>query len=118
VVLCPDVVSYIDSRFDCRNLLQRSVIHHGAGREASSAIISAPHSGRNDRNGMLRSCGVVAMAGVSRAALPYDWTLPAWSQSKSIAVTKLPTFLPSRGNALLQHRSVTEFPFLLIRSDQ
>jgi hypothetical protein len=54
VVLCPDVVAYIDSRFDCCDLLQRSVIHYGAERKASSAIISTPHSGRNDRNGMLR----------------------------------------------------------------
>ena len=46
VVPCPDVVSYIDSHFDCRNLLQRSVIHHGAEREASSTIISAARSGR------------------------------------------------------------------------
>jgi len=54
VVLCPDVVLYIDSRFDCCDLLQRSVIHYGAERGASSAITSTPHSGRNDRNGMLR----------------------------------------------------------------
>jgi hypothetical protein len=54
VVLCPDVAPYIDSRFDCCDLLQRSVIHYGAERKASSAIISIPHSGRNDRNGMLR----------------------------------------------------------------
>jgi hypothetical protein len=54
VVLCPDVAPYIDSRFDCCDLLQRSVIHYGAERKASSAIISIPHSGRNDRSGMLR----------------------------------------------------------------
>jgi hypothetical protein len=54
VVLCPDVAPNIDSRFGCCNLLQRSVIHDGAERKASSAIISTPHSGRNDRNGMLR----------------------------------------------------------------
>ena len=45
MVPCPDVVSCIDSRFDCRNLLQRSVIHHGAEREASSAVISTPIQG-------------------------------------------------------------------------
>ena len=54
MVLCPDVAPNIDSRFGCCNLLQRSVIHDGAERKASSAIISTPHSGRNDRNGMLR----------------------------------------------------------------
>jgi hypothetical protein len=54
VVLCPDVAPYIDSHFDCCDLLQRSVIHYGAERKASSAIISIPYSGRNDRNGMLR----------------------------------------------------------------
>jgi hypothetical protein len=42
VVLCPDVAPYSDSRFDCRDLLQRSVIHYAAARKASSAIISAP----------------------------------------------------------------------------
>jgi hypothetical protein len=40
VVLCPDVASCMDSRFDCRDLLQRSVIHYEAERKASSAIIS------------------------------------------------------------------------------
>jgi hypothetical protein len=45
VVLCPDVAPYSDSRFDCRDLLQRSVIHYGAERKASSAIISAPIQG-------------------------------------------------------------------------
>ena len=54
MVLCPDVAPFIDSRFDCCDLLQRSVIHYGAERKASSAIISTPHSERNDRNGMLR----------------------------------------------------------------
>ena len=45
MVLCPDVAPYSDSRFDCRNLLQRSVIHYGAERKASSAIISTPIQG-------------------------------------------------------------------------
>ena len=45
MVLCPDVASCIDSRFDCRDLLQRSVIHYGAERKASSAIISTPIQG-------------------------------------------------------------------------
>jgi hypothetical protein len=49
VVLCPDVAPFIGSRFDCCDLLQRSGIHYGAERKASSAIISTPHSGRNDR---------------------------------------------------------------------
>jgi len=40
----------MDSRFDCGDLLQRSVIHYGAERKASSAIISAPIQGVNDRN--------------------------------------------------------------------
>jgi hypothetical protein len=66
VVLCPDVVPYIDSRFDCCDLLQRSVIHYGAERKASSAIISIPHSGRNDRNAMLR----VYLAALSKVEGP------------------------------------------------
>ena len=45
MVLCPDVASCMDSRFDCRDLLQRSVIHYGAERKASSAIISASIQG-------------------------------------------------------------------------
>ena len=45
MVLCPDVAPYSDSRFDCRDLLQRSVIHYGAERKASSAIISTPIQG-------------------------------------------------------------------------
>ena len=39
------MVSCVDSRFDCRDLLQRSVIHDEAERKASSAIISAPIEG-------------------------------------------------------------------------
>ena len=54
MVLCPDVAPCIYSRFDCCDLLQRNVIHFRAERKASSAIISISHSGRNDRNGMLR----------------------------------------------------------------
>ena len=45
MVLYPDVAPCMDSRFDCRDLLQRSVIHYEAEREASSAIISAPIEG-------------------------------------------------------------------------
>ena len=45
VVLYPDVAPCMDSRFDCRDLLQRSVIHYEAERKASSAIISAPIEG-------------------------------------------------------------------------
>jgi hypothetical protein len=45
VVLCPDVAPCMDSRLDCRDLLQRSVIHYESEREASSAIISAPIQG-------------------------------------------------------------------------
>ena len=45
MVLRPDGVPFIDRRFDCRDLLQRSVIHYEAERKASSAIISAPIQG-------------------------------------------------------------------------
>lgn len=45
MVLYPDVAPCIDSRFDCRDLLQRGVIHYEAERKASSAIISAPIQG-------------------------------------------------------------------------
>ena len=42
MVSCPDVAPYSDSRFDCRYLLQRSVILYGADRRASSAVVSNP----------------------------------------------------------------------------
>ena len=45
MVLCTDVAPVIDNSFGCCDLLQRSVIHYGAGRKASSAIISTPHQG-------------------------------------------------------------------------
>jgi hypothetical protein len=32
VVLCPDVVPFVDHRFDCCDLPQRGLIHHGAGK--------------------------------------------------------------------------------------
>jgi hypothetical protein len=35
VVLCPDVVPSIDSRFDCSDLLQRSVIHYGTAKASA-----------------------------------------------------------------------------------
>jgi hypothetical protein len=45
VVLCPDVAPFVDHRFDCRDLLQRGVIHYESERKASSAIIFAPIQG-------------------------------------------------------------------------
>ncbi len=45
MVLCTDVAPVIDNSFGCCDLLQRSVIHYGARRKASSAIISTPHQG-------------------------------------------------------------------------
>ena len=72
MVLCPDVAPFIGSRFDCCDLLQRSGIHYGAERKASSAIISTPHSGRNDRNGMLR----VYLAALPKIEAPALSTFP------------------------------------------
>ena len=40
MVLCPDVAPSRDSRFDCRDLLQRSVIHYGTAK--ASAVTYAP----------------------------------------------------------------------------
>jgi hypothetical protein len=39
VVLCPDLAPCMDSRFDCRDLLQRNVIHHGTGKASGILII-------------------------------------------------------------------------------
>jgi hypothetical protein len=47
VVLCPDVAPYVDSRFDCRDLLQRSVIHYGTAK--ASAVTCAPRAGQSLR---------------------------------------------------------------------
>jgi hypothetical protein len=47
VVLCPDVVPFVDHRFDCRNLLQRSVIHYGTAK--ASAVTCAPRVGQSLR---------------------------------------------------------------------
>jgi hypothetical protein len=46
VVLCPDVVPFVDHRFDCRDLLQRSVIHYGTAK--ASAVTCAPRAGLRD----------------------------------------------------------------------
>jgi hypothetical protein len=35
MVLCPDVAPSIDSRFDCSDLLQRSVIHYGTAKASA-----------------------------------------------------------------------------------
>jgi hypothetical protein len=47
VVLCPDVVPFVDHRFDCRDLLQRSVIDYGTGK--ASAVTCAPRVGQSLR---------------------------------------------------------------------
>jgi hypothetical protein len=39
VALFADVAPFIGSRFDCCDLLQRSVIHYGAERKTSSARV-------------------------------------------------------------------------------
>ena len=36
MVLCPDVAPVVDRRFVCCDLLQRSVIHHGAHRASTT----------------------------------------------------------------------------------
>jgi len=46
VVLCPDVVPFIDRCFDCRDLLQRSLIHYGS--RTAPRISGAIGVDRND----------------------------------------------------------------------
>ena len=46
MVLYPDVVPFADNRFDCCDLLQRSVIHHGTGKASG---ISSSYSCKTDR---------------------------------------------------------------------
>ena len=36
MALYPDVAPFADNRFDCCDLLQRSVIHHGTGRATAT----------------------------------------------------------------------------------
>ena len=57
MVLCPDVVPFVDHRFDCRDLIQRGVIHYESERKASSAIISAPIQGVTTGTVASVSCG-------------------------------------------------------------
>ncbi len=40
MVLCPDVVPFVDHRFDCRDLLQRSVIHYGTAKAVLRAWVN------------------------------------------------------------------------------
>jgi hypothetical protein len=63
VVLCPDVAPYMDSRFDCRDLLQRSVIHYGTAK--ASAVTCAPRAGQSLRRHARRA----QSAARSRAAV-------------------------------------------------
>jgi hypothetical protein len=72
VALCPDVVSHIDGRFDCCDLLQRNVVHHGTERKASSAVnLSIQGNDRNHRESIsrpfrrlkLQPCPVSSQAG-------------------------------------------------------
>jgi len=63
VVLCPDVVPFVDRRFDCRDLLQRSVIHYGTAK--ASAVTCAPHVGQSLRRHARRA----QSAAPSRAAV-------------------------------------------------
>jgi hypothetical protein len=48
VVLCPDVVPFIDHRFDCCDLLQRNVIHHGAGKPSGIRSWYSPNRSTPD----------------------------------------------------------------------
>jgi hypothetical protein len=52
-----DGASFVDHRFDCRDLLQRGVIHYEAERKASSAIISAAIQGVTTGTVASVSCG-------------------------------------------------------------
>ena len=70
MVLRPDGVPFIDRRFDCRDLLQRSVIHYGSRKAVRiSGII-----------GMARcvNCRVVILKMEALAPVPPD---PGWGFS-------------------------------------
>jgi hypothetical protein len=61
-----DGASFVDHRFDCRDLLQRGVIHYEAERKASSAIISAAIQGVTTGTVASVSCGPSEDAPVPR----------------------------------------------------
>ena len=63
MVLCPDVVPFVDHRFDCRDLLQRSVIHYGTAK--ASVVTCAPRVGQSLRRHVRRA----KSAARSRAAV-------------------------------------------------
>jgi len=44
VALCPDVVPFIDGRVNCRDLLQRSVIHYGLLEAAHKRVTGMARS--------------------------------------------------------------------------
>jgi hypothetical protein len=62
VVLYPDVVPFADNRFDCCDLLQRSVIHHGTDKASG---MSSSYSCKTDRLqtiGLKRRTSVFALS--------------------------------------------------------
>jgi hypothetical protein len=67
VVLCPDVVPFVDHRFDCRDLLQRSVIHYGTAK--ASAVTCAPRVGQSLRRHARRAQGAARSRAVAMAVI-------------------------------------------------
>ena len=67
MVLCPDVAPYVDSRFDCRDLLQRSVIHYGTAK--ASAVTCAPRAGQSLRRHARRAQGAARSRAVAMAVI-------------------------------------------------
>jgi hypothetical protein len=86
VALYPDGAPFADNRFDCCDLLQRSVIHHGTGKASG---ISSWYSCQTDRLPIClkrRTSGFGAL-GPFRTCEPNlkPWAMHSWSRQFELA---------------------------------
>ena len=82
MVLYPDVAPFADNRFDCCDLLQRSVIHHATGKASG---ISSWYSCQTDRLQTIclkRRTSVFGVLGPIRTCESNlkPWAMRSWSR--------------------------------------
>jgi hypothetical protein len=80
VVLYPNVVSFIDHRFGCCDLLWRGVIHHGTGK---ASAMREPGMTRERDERMWNLAYRLAQSGEHRNCQAIEWELQAFGYSRA-----------------------------------
>ncbi len=76
MVLYPDVVPFADNRFDCCDLLQHSIIHHGTGKASGISSSYSCKTNRLQTIGLKKRTNVFGALGQSRT---YETHLKPWA---------------------------------------